>query len=178
LIPELTYERTIEMTFFGAKVLHPRTLKPLFSKGIPLAVRSFVEPALPGTLVSAQATGKPGARMDKEQQALIRIQPRDYSFIAEEGHLGRIFAHINDLGLTVNLTQSSALTLTLCLDYKPEPVQELVARLEEDGFDTTVRTGLRLMTRLQGDPEPWPVPTAGVVLIQQDELGFRAVLEQ
>jgi aspartate kinase len=178
LIPELTYERTIEMTFFGAKVLHPRTLKPLFSKGIPLAVRSFLEPAKPGTLISTQATGKPGARMDKELQALIRIRPRDYSFIAEEGHLGRIFAHINDLGLTVNLTQSSALTLTLCLDYKAEPVHELMAKLQEDGFDTTIRTDLRLITRLQGDPEPWPLPGSKVVLIQQDELGYRAVLEQ
>jgi aspartate kinase len=143
LIPELPYEEAVEMTYYGASVIHPKTIKPLQNKAIRLRVRSFLRPELPGTLICGHAaTDKRSPYLIvKSPQALITVRTRDFSFVAEE-HLSLIFTELYRLGIKVHLMQQSALSFRFCVDddaYKVRPLlRSLAAELEaewEGGLD-------------------------------------------
>ena len=142
----LSYQEAMEMTFYGAKVLHPRTIKPLQQEGIPLLVRSFREPAKPGTRIdlAGQAPTQAPVIIAKPQQMLVELSTKDYGFIAAN-NLSRIFRELAHIGLTLNLMNTSAITFSFCSDYEPEKLEQLRANLE-DSFQVTARALLSMLT--------------------------------
>jgi len=119
LLEHISYEEAIEMAFYGASVIHPKTLQPLERKGIPLLVRSFVNPKEAGTSVSK------GKRLDpyipcfivKKNQILVSISALDFSFMVEN-NISFIFQKLHEHQLKVNLIQNSAISFSVCIDDK------------------------------------------------------------
>lgn len=145
-IDRLSYEEAVEMTYYGATVIHPKTIKPLYNKQIPLKVKCFLDTALPGTVISAQANPAPVPYfIFKDKQALIHIQPLDFSF-ADEACMQEVFQQVRKTGVKVNLVQHSAISLSLCTDYGPA-CEQLAASLI-DQYKVEIRSGLQLATIL------------------------------
>jgi len=117
LIPELSYLDAIELAYAGAQVIHPKTIKPLQNKNIPLYVRPFGDPTKPGSVICASSPVPPGVpvRILKGRQVLISIRPKDFSFVLEE-RLADIFSVFGQYRQKINLIQSSAVNLSLCVD--------------------------------------------------------------
>jgi len=142
----LPYEEAIEMTYYGAKVLHAKTIKPLQNKQIQLEVKSFLNPDEPGTTIKSnvpKAIDNP-IFIHKEAQCLIALATRDYSFI-EEQNLSKIFKSLAHLGIRVNLMSSSAIRFSICVDDDPVRLEELQNVLKED-FKIETDKNLELLT--------------------------------
>lgn len=129
-LDEISYKEAVEMTFSGAKVIHPKTIKPLHNKNIPLNVRSFIDPAGDGTIIRADVPYEKTVPIfiRKEDQILISILPRDFSFVMGD-HLGRIFHAFMVHGIKVNLVQASAVSINVCVDDEREKVNALLNEL-------------------------------------------------
>lgn len=137
LLSHISYEEAIEMAYYGASVIHPKTLQPLKQKHIPFFVKSFVEPEKPGTKVGiSEANEQIESYILKENQVLMRIATRDFSFIAED-HMSYIFAQLAKYKIKVSLMQNSAISLALCLEDKFNKVDELDEELKKN-FNTEV----------------------------------------
>ena len=117
LLNKISYEETIEMAFYGASVIHPKTIKPIQNKQIPLYVRSFNDFNSPGTKVSSGITIEPivPCFIVKKNQVLISISTRDFSFMVEE-NISDIFKLLHKYQLRVNLIQNSAISFSVCVD--------------------------------------------------------------
>lgn len=130
LYPEISYQETIEMAFYGASVIHPKTLKPLADRHIPLRVRSFLDPAAPGTLIhDCQHPSLVPAFIRKGGQCLLSFESKDFAFISEE-NLEVIFGALAQARLKINLMQNSAISFSVCTDYSEMRVQRLLALLQ------------------------------------------------
>lgn len=132
-LEEISYREAVEMTFSGAKVIHPKTIKPLHNKGIPLHVRSFMSPEKEGTIIKADAKLKKvlPVYVRKENQMLISILPKDFSFVMGE-NLGKVFRLFSTRGIKVNLIEASAVSIDVCVDDDREKIEELLTDLRED----------------------------------------------
>lgn len=132
-LDEMSYREAVEMTFSGAKVIHPKTIKPLQNKNIPLIVKSFLVPLEKGTIVRADAAIKEviPVFIRKESQILISILPRDFSFAMGE-NLGRIFHSFSDHGIKVNLVEASAVSIDVCVDDERPKVDSLLTDLKTE----------------------------------------------
>ena len=129
LLSNLSYSEAIELAFYGAKVIHPRTIQPLQEKNIPLSVRSFININEPGTLIADIKNNKPiTSYIVKENQVLISISDINLSFIVEE-HLSWIFSVLSKYDISVNLMQNSAVSFSVCVDNKKNKVVGLVTEL-------------------------------------------------
>jgi len=129
LLSNLSYSEAIELAFYGAKVIHPRTIQPLQEKNIPLSVRSFININEPGTLIAEIKNNKPiTSYIVKENQVLISISDINLSFIVEE-HLSWIFSVLSKYDISVNLMQNSAVSFSVCVDNKKNKVLDLVTEL-------------------------------------------------
>tara|TARA_R110002072_G_scaffold131477_7_gene271024 strand:+ start:918 stop:2174 length:1257 start_codon:yes stop_codon:yes gene_type:complete len=119
LLNHISYEETIEMAFYGASVIHPKTIKPIQNKQIPLYVRSFNDLNSPGTKVSSGITIEPivPCFIVKKNQVLISISTRDFSFMVEE-NISDIFKLLHTYQLRVNLIQNSAISFSVCVDNR------------------------------------------------------------
>lgn len=118
LLSNISYEEAIEMAYYGASVIHPKTLQPLKQKNIPFYVKSFVEPMKSGTKVgNSDKNQSEESYILKENQVLINISTRDFSFIAED-HISQIFNLLARHKVKVSLMQNSAISLALCLEDK------------------------------------------------------------
>lgn len=129
-VAELNYTVAIELAYYGATVIHPKTIQPLQSKGIPLYVRSFMDPGAPGTEIST-AVGEDSMIpffIFKDDQAYIRLSSSDFSFIAEE-HLTHIFALLSEFDLRANVMQNSAISFSLVVNDDPAKVDPLLEAL-------------------------------------------------
>ena len=117
LLKHISYEETIEMAFYGASVIHPKTIKPIQNKKIPLIVRSFKNLNSPGTKVSEGVTLEPTIPcfIVKKNQVLVSISSLDFSFIVEE-NISDIFKLFHKYQLKVNLIQNSAISFSVCVD--------------------------------------------------------------
>ena len=116
LLSNISYEEAIEMAYYGASVIHPKTLQPLKQKNIPFYVKSFVEPMKPGTKVGiSDKNQSEESYILKENQVLMNISTRDFSFIAED-HISQIFNLLAKYKVKVSLMQNSAISLALCLE--------------------------------------------------------------
>jgi len=144
-IPELTYLDAVELAYSGAQVIHPKTIKPLENKNIPLFVRPFGNPTQAGTVIKSKIE-KPidvPILIVRKNQVLITVRPRDFSFVLEES-LSKAFAVMNKHRLKVAMIQSSAISISVCVDNS----RYLAGALDELGndFKVTYNDGLELLT--------------------------------
>ena len=116
-IEQIPYNEAIELAYYGASVIHPKTVKPIQNKGIPLFIKSFLAPDDPGSTIGAYRTIRPLTPLYifRNDQLLLSILPKDFSFIAED-NLQTIFAALAETGVRVNMMQNSALSFSLCID--------------------------------------------------------------
>ncbi len=145
LISELNYDEVIEMAYYGAQVIHPKTIKPLQNKGIPLFVKCFLDSSLPGTVIHDKALkGLPPIIVLKQQQALVHLHSKDFSFVGEKpvAELYQLFA---ELRIKPNLMQTGAVTIQFCIDDRAEKIEKLALSASEI-FDVQVEKGLTLLT--------------------------------
>lgn len=145
-LKELTYHEAIEMTYYGASVIHPKTIKPIQNKNIPLEVRSFVNYNKRGSIISANANANflPPIIIFKRGQVLLSFSAKDFSFIAEE-HLSKVFATFAENRLRVNMMQNAAISFSITVDFKQEKIDNIIGQLQND-FTITQNTGLSLLT--------------------------------
>ena len=132
-LDELFYKEAVEMAFSGAKVIHPKTIKPLHNKNIPLHVRSFLVPGEKGTVIKADATLKKiiPVFIKKEDQILISILPKDFSFVMGD-NLSQVFHSFMIHGIKVNLVEASAVSIDVCVDDQRPKVDALINDLKEE----------------------------------------------
>lgn len=145
LVERLSYREAIEMTYYGASIIHPKTIKPLQNKSIPLHVRSFIDPTGVGTVISADAAEAypPMVAVEKEQ-ALVNISTRDFSFVAEH-HIKELFEHITTTRLQVNMMQNTAISFNVVVNDIDDRVERFCQLINEH-FKTTVDRDLELIT--------------------------------
>jgi aspartate kinase len=145
LLQELNYDEVIEMAYYGAQVIHPKTIKPLQNKGIPLYVKCFLDKDLPGTVIHNQSLkGLPPIIVVKENQALILLHSRDFSFVGEKP-VADLYQLLADTRIKPNLMQTGAVTIQVCLDNQTEKIEKLALAASEI-FDVQVEKGLTLLT--------------------------------
>ncbi len=145
LIHELSFNEVIEMAYYGAQVIHPKTIKPLQNKSIPLYVKCFLDANLPGTIIHhKQVKNLPPIIVIKEKQALIYLHSQDFSFVGESpmANLYELFAALK---MKPNLIQTGAISVMVCLDDKPEKIDQLAASAAAL-FDVRVEKDLSLLT--------------------------------
>jgi aspartate kinase len=142
----LSFREAIELAYYGASVIHPKTIKPLENGNIMLRVRSFIDLNLPGTLVKNMREWKMDTPIyiRKQNQMLISISPRDFSFILEE-NLSDIFKILSNFRVKVNVMQNSAISFSICVDSDPLKVNPLIGFLKKD-YETRYNEGLELFT--------------------------------
>lgn len=130
LIEEISYREAIEMAFYGASVIHPKTLQPLQRKGIPLRVRSFLDPYKKGTFVGSELDIVPKipCYIVKKDQILISISDKEFHFVVEED-ISQIFSLLHELKIKVNLLQNSAISFSLCIEDNFNNFKLLLAKL-------------------------------------------------
>ena len=145
LLEKLTYQDAIELAYYGATVIHPKTIKPLQNKGIPLFVRSFLKPDAPGTVIgNYERHLQTASFIFKVNQVLISLHPNDFSFIAED-NLSRIFGRFAQAGVKINLMQNTAISFSVAVDNNPDRVPALLDLLKQD-FRVSYNDGLELIT--------------------------------
>ena len=146
LLEQISYEEAIEMAFYGASVIHPKTLQPLERKEIPLLVRSFVNPKETGTKVSKGTRLVPyiPCFIVKKNQVLVSISALDFSFMVEN-NISYIFQKLHDYQLKVNLIQNSAISFSVCIDNKFNKFDAFYDELKTQ-FKIDVQKGVDLYT--------------------------------
>lgn len=146
LLEQISYEEAIELAFYGASVIHPKTLQPLQRKEIPLYVRSFMNPQGTGTAVTKGQPILPRIPcfIVKKNQVLISLSARDFSFIMEE-NISYIFRLFHENQIKVDLIQNSAISFSVCVDNKFNNLEKLIAQLKAT-FKVTYNTGVSLYT--------------------------------
>lgn len=151
---ELPFREAAEMTYYGASVIHPKTIKPLANRGIPLLVKNFDNPALEGTRIhETKVDHLPPLIVFKENQCLISCAVTDYTFIDEE-QLGLIFHALSKQNLKVNMMQNSAISFSFCVDFREDKVLNLIEELSQH-FKVYYNTGLTLITVKNYDEEAY-----------------------
>ena len=167
---ELNYDEVIEMAYYGAQVIHPKTIKPLQNKGIPLHVKCFLDPSLPGTIIHNQDLHHlPPIIVLKEKQVLLHLHTRDFSFVGEKP-MSRLYEILGNIKIKPNLIQTGAVSLVICLDDRPDKIEKL-AIAAADLFEVQVEKGLTLLTIRHYKEDVLIELTAGkqVVLRQQSD---------
>ena len=145
VINDLSYREVVEMAYYGAQVIHPKTIKPLENKNIPLHVRCFLKPELKGTIISNKPVHNlPPVIVLKKDQVLMQLNSKDFSFVEEKpiALLHEMFANIK---IRPNLSQSGAVSLLCCLDDKTEKIEKLALAASEI-FDVQLEKNLTLLT--------------------------------
>jgi len=144
-IDKLTYHETVELAYYGASVIHPKTLRPLHNKQIPLFVKSFFHPENEGSMITQTADTKDiPSYIVKDNQLLISVSPRDFSIIGVE-NLSKILDILSQYRVKINLIQNSALTFSVCTDNVPMRLQPCIEALQEE-FVVKFNEAIRLVT--------------------------------
>jgi aspartate kinase len=146
LLEEISYSEAIELAFYGASVIHPKTLQPLQRKEIPLFVKSFKNPTASGTRVGLGPDLKPlvGCIIKKEEQVLIQLSALDFNFMMED-HIGDVFKWLHAYQMKVELIQNSAISFSVCVDNKYNRLTELIGHLQKR-FQVIVHPKVTLLT--------------------------------
>jgi aspartate kinase len=151
-IDELTYHDAIELTYYGASVIHPKTIKPLQNKNIPLYVKSFLHPENEGTVIrDSEKRIEVTSYIFKVSQILISIQPKDFSFIAED-NLSAIFSVFSKYNVHANMIQNSAISFSICTDYDEHKIEPMLNELQEQ-FKVLYNKDVELMTVRNYNPD-------------------------
>lgn len=145
LLDQISYQDAIELAYYGASVIHPKTIKPLQNKNIPLWVKSFVSPENKGTIISLQqSTQKIPSYIFKTNQVLLSISPKDFSFVAEKS-LSSIFTAFAKHGVKINLMQNSAISFSVCFDEVENRLEKVIEDLKAN-FKVLYNQGVELVT--------------------------------
>lgn len=146
VIRRLSYKEAIELSYCGATIIHPKTIKPLKMKRIPLYVKSFLTPDDEGSVINefTERIAMPAIYIHKKNQVLITLTPRDFSFIAEE-KLSSIFLVLAAYKVKMSLMQTSAISFSLCVDYNQATFQSMVKELQEN-YEVLYNTDVELVT--------------------------------
>jgi aspartate kinase len=144
-LDRLSYREAIEMTYYGASVIHPKTIKPLQNKNIPMFVKSFLDPEAPGTEISSdtEETYPPIVVVEKNQ-TLLHISTKDYSFVAEH-HMARLFGLLAQQRLFVNSMQNTAISFTICVPNVVDRIDKFVKEISDE-FKVKKEDNLELTT--------------------------------
>jgi len=142
---ELSYANAIEMTYYGASIIHPKTIKPLQNKAIPLYVKPFLQPKESGTVIQeTDSIIHTPSIIVKSNQQLISISSKDYAFVSEK-HLSHIFNAFSETQIHINMMQISALTFSVCIDQDLQKFEKLKALIQTD-FSFRYNLDLELFT--------------------------------
>jgi len=143
---EISYREAVEMTFSGAKLIHPKTIKPLQNKDIPLLVKSFICPEGSGTIIKSEISLRHGLPVfiKKENQIMISIMPKDFSFVLGD-NLSRIFYLFVKHGIKVNLVEASAVSISVCIDDDRTKVDSLLEDLKPE-FNIIYNENVEMLT--------------------------------
>lgn len=151
LIDQLSYQDAIELSYYGATVIHPKTIKPLQNKRIPLLVKSFLQPAEKGTVINEKQSQLPiPCFIFKINQILLSISPKDFSFIVEE-NFSEIFHIFSEHRVKINTMQNSAISFSVCADNDEKKIPKLIEKLKEN-FRVLYNDNLELITIRYYDP--------------------------
>jgi aspartate kinase len=175
---ELPFKEAAEMTYYGANVIHPKTIKPLANKQIPLYVKNFVDPSLPGTKIhECTIDNLPPLIVFKDNQCLISCKVTDYTFISEQ-QLSIIFHALSELDIRLNLMQNSAISLSFCIDFRENKVVLLIEKLQQY-FEVFYNTGLTLITIKNYDEATFETyrKTKGVLLEQSSRSTLQVLVK-
>jgi len=143
---KISFREAIELSYFGASVIHPKTIKPLQNLGIPLFVKSFLRPKEAGTEIQSSLENDTliPSFIFKQNQILISISPKDFSFIAED-NLSEIFEHFSKNGVKINLMQNSAISFSVCVDNYTSRINKMLKALS-NSYSIKYNDGLELLT--------------------------------
>ena len=168
-IDKMSYREAIELSYYGATVIHPKTIKPLENKLIPLYVKSFIHPENEGTVVqkSMEYDALLPSYIFIENQILVSISPKDFSFIAED-NLSFIFAKLAEAKIKVNLIQNSALSFSVCFENSKEKVERLFSFLKGT-FEVRYNDEVTLLTIRHYNEEILQTMTANKTLLLEQK---------
>ncbi len=145
VLQNLSYKEVIEMAYYGAQVIHPKTIKPLQNKKIELLVKSFLDPHLPGTVICVKSShGLPPVIVYKRNQVLISLQSKDFSFV-EGAPANTLHEILEQVKMKPTLTQNAAISLYICVDDVPEKIEAAAIKCEAF-FDVLLEKNLTLLT--------------------------------
>ncbi len=175
LIPQMTYQDAIELTYYGATVIHPKTIKPLQNKNIPLYVKSFLHPEKEGTKIHDVQSPLPiPCFIFKINQVLISISPRDFSFIVEE-NMGSIFSLFSKHRVKINTMQNSAISFSLCVDNDEKKLPILLEELGKQ-YRVLYNDNLELVTIRYYDQATLDRVTVGKTVLLEVKSRYTAQL--
>jgi aspartate kinase len=150
LLKEISYSEAIEMTYYGAQVIHPKTLQPLKSKNIPLFVKSFLEPENEGSIVAdKEPSGYPPVFVVKENQALLNFYSKSFNFV-DEYKFSKLFDAFARHRIKVNMTQNTALSFSVCVNHDERKMTALCEELEIE-YNIEIISDLKLLTIRHGN---------------------------
>ena len=167
-LEEVSYREAVEMTFSVAKVIHPKTIKPLHNKNIPLHVKSFISPEEEGTMIVPETSFRHGlpVYVKKENQIMISLLPKDFSFAMGE-NLSRIFYLFVRHGIKVNIVEASAVSIDVCLDDDRIRVESLITDLADE-FSAVYNENVEMLSIRHYTPEAIERITSGrEILLEQ-----------
>lgn len=174
LISELTYNDAIELAYYGASVIHPKTIQPLKAANIPLFVKSFINPSETGTQVSEDSKGLSVAcKIHKSNQLMLEISTRDFNFIVEE-HLKQIFESLSTYKVRAHIMQNSAIHFRCVVDNKENKHVPLVEHLKEMGLKVNIVEELELLSIYQPNKNVSEDITQFGRIIMQQNMGNAA----
>ena len=143
LIP---YHEAIELSYYGARVIHPKTIKPLQAKQIPLWVKSFIDPSQKGTLITKGEQPQPllPNYIVKKKQVMVSLKPLNFSFIGEKD-LVFIFSLVTKFRIKLNFTQNTAVSFAFCANSSARNIEDLIAELGKK-YEVDISNDLELIT--------------------------------
>jgi aspartate kinase len=132
-IEAITYHEVIEMAYYGAQVIHPKTIKPLQNNNIPLYVRCFLNKDLKGTVIQSEVNSMfyPPLIILKKNQTLLQVTTKDFSFVTED-NLSYLYRIFHDLKIKINLIQNAAISFVACIDNNEQKVNNLLKELDSN----------------------------------------------
>jgi aspartate kinase len=167
-LDRISFKEAIELAYYGASVIHPKTIKPLQNKGIPLHIKSFIDPEASGSTIEANIENDHlvPCFIVKDNQTLLSISTRDFSFIVED-NLKEIFSILSELGIRVHLMENTAISFSIVFDCDKHKQQQLIDKLSEK-YTVKYNEELTLLTVRHGNEESLKSHLeGGEVLIEQ-----------
>ena len=168
-IEEITYNEVIEMAFYGAQIIHAKTIKPLQNNNIPLYVKCFLDPALKGTVIKSEANDAhyPPLIVLKDDQVLLQVTTRDFSFITED-NLSTLYAIFHDQKIKINLIQNAAISFIACIDNRADKIKALTEALTQD-YKVLQNENVQLLTIRHYTPQVFHKLTDGKQILLRQE---------
>lgn len=178
-IDAISYTEVIEMAFYGAQIIHPKTIKPLHNSNIPLYVKCFLDRNLAGSVIMGDPGNVhyPPLIVLKDNQVLVQVTTRDFSFITED-NLSRIYAVFHDLKVKINLIQNAAISFVACIDNREDKVKVLLEELSKD-YKVSLNDDVSIITIRHYTPEIFFGLTKGkqVLMRQETRKTLQAVIK-